>query len=92
MRIFNCDACCNDASDVCASIVWSLNFKESLDLFIIRFSIIFFKKVNKGNSFNIKNFKIFQAGITKLVNGAGLYWTLIFNSRTQDQIMILPVD
>ena len=89
MRFFNCDACCNDDSDVCTSNVWSLNFKKRLDLSIIRFSIIFFKKVN---SFNIKNFKIFQAGITKLVNGAGLYWKLIFNSRTQDQIIILPVD
>ena len=54
----------------------------------------FFKKINIIISFYdyMIYLTIFQAGITKLVNGAGLYWKIVFNNRTQDLINILPVE
>jgi len=53
-----------------------------------------FKKIKIIISFYdyMKYFTKFQAGITKLVNGAGLFWKKISNNRTQDLIKILPVE
>ncbi len=95
MYFLDCYASSNDASDVYTSNVW-LNKRQKnqkITSYCPFFKIVS-EKIKIIISFNeyIKKLTILQAGITKLVNGAGLFWNIILINRNQDLFIILSVD